>query len=295
MRKSFLRDAEGRLRAVWRLAIWIVVVAIAEASLHLALDRVGIAPGAAPAVALSVAALVLVSLVAWRVLDGRPPMGTPLAPTRPALATFGLGLALGVGAVLLAVVSLAAAGAYRIEPRACELVDQAQFVARWLAIFLFAAALEEVIFRGYPLFVLRDGVGSRAAALLTAILFALAHAANPHFGWSAGIAIAWIGWLLAEWVLASGTVWGAFGIHLAWNGALAVGAAIPVSGLSFASPCYAGVLTGPTWLTGGPFGIEASVVAVGVWGLAAIVALGLSRRRRAGSGDSSALDGGNRL
>jgi hypothetical protein len=37
--------------------------------------------------------------------------------------------------------------------------------------------------------------------------------------------------------------------------------------------------SGPAWLSGGAYGVEASVVTLVVWGVAAVVLLGMARRR----------------
>ena len=270
MSRGLFRDGAGRWRAGRRIALWIALLLVLQLLFSFLLERLGTAPRpvSPPRLAAGVVAVALASLLAWRLLDRTAPARTPIAPRGSALRAFGLGAALGLAAVALVVGALAALGAYRLAPRACEVVDQAAFSGRWLLILSMAAALEELLFRGYGLFALRDGLSRWPAIAITAVLFAGAHAGNPHFGWSAALGVVWIGVLLGWWVLASGTVWGAIGIHLGWNWALAAGAAIPVSGLSFRAPCYAGVVEGPAWLTGGGFGVEAGLLSVAVWTLA---------------------------
>lgn len=266
------RGADGRPRAVWRLGLWLAAVAATLAGLgSLAVARLP------PAVALAVraAAVVAVSLAAWRVLEGRPPAATPLTVGRGALARVARGLAVGVALVVLAVGVLAAAGAFRIAPRACAAADQGVFALRLLALFLAAGALEEILFRGYPLFTLRAGAGSVPAVAATSVVFSLAHAVNPHYDAAAMAVITGIGAVLAVVVLEEGSVWGAAGVHAGWNWGLGAVAGLPVSGLAFPAPCWVGIAEGPEWMTGGGFGLEASLPAAAAWAL-----LGLARLRR---------------
>lgn len=270
MTRGVLRNASGRLRSGWRIALWLAAVFSTYVAIHVAVRAAGVEVGGGlgPWAALTVLALAAVSLGAWRFLDGRPPGLTPLAPKADARRLFAVGLLVGLAVTLFVVGVLALTGAYRVETRSCEAAQQAAFLGRWLTIFLLAAAVEELLFRGYFLFTLREGAGTPVAVVVTAALFALAHAGNPHFGWTAGLSIAFIGVFLGAWALATNTLWGVLGAHLGWNWALAAVAAIPVSGLTFRAPCYVGVLEGPAWLTGGAFGVEAGALAVAGWGLA---------------------------
>lgn len=252
--------------------IWLVATAV---SLVVAgLLGVGRLPPLAGFTALA-AIVAGVSLLAWRALDGRRVGATPLAPDRCALAAFAGGAGVGVLLVAGVVGILAALGAFRVAARACEATDQGGFALRLAGLFLVAAVFEEVLFRGYPLFALVAAWRRGRAIAVTSVLFALAHAGNPHYGVGAALVVALIGAALALVVLQEGTVWGAVGIHAGWNWTLAAGAALPVSGVPFASPCWLGVMDGPTWLTGGGFGVEAGVAAAAAWAL-----FGVGRWRR---------------
>lgn len=278
MSLGVFRSGTGRLRSGWRVAAWALTVLLVGVALQLVLPAVGGGGRTAGAAAVALA-VAMVSLAAWRFLDGTAPGDTPLALGRRAAGAFGLGVGAGLLLVGVVVAVLGATGAYQVARNACTLAGQGGFLARSLLLFLFAAMAEELLFRGYPLFALRDGLGGAPAALVTALLFALAHASNPHFGWGAMIGVAWIGVVLALWVVATGTVWGAVGVHLGWNAALVAGAAVPVSGLRFRAPCHQGELTGPAWLTGGGFGVEAGLVTAVAWGIAGALVLARARSR----------------
>ena len=268
------RGAGVRLRAGGRLLAWLAAVWLAL--FVFAALGAGRLPLPA-AFALRAAVVAAVSLIAWRVLEGRRPRATPLAAGRPELARLAGGAGVGLALVAGALAVMAAFGGFRLIPAACEASEAVGSAGRLLALFLAAASLEEILFRGYGFSALRDLAGSAPAVAVTAALFSLAHAGNPHFDLAAAAAIAGIGAVLAAVVLTQGSVWGAVGIHAGWNWALAAVAGLPVSGLAFATPCPAGRVAGPAWLTGGEFGPEASVAAGIAWGA---LALALLMRRR---------------
>jgi membrane protease YdiL (CAAX protease family) len=185
--------------------------------------------------------------------------------------------------VAFVVAGLALAGVYDLAPRACRPEPLLRFVAGTAGFVALAALFEEALFRGYALFALRDLAGGAAAVVVTALLFSVAHQANPGYDWMAAANVALVGGVLAAWILAERDVWVAVGAHAGWNAAIVLGAAIPVSGLAIPSPCHTGVLQGPDWLTGGSFGLEAALPTAVAWlGLAAWL-WRVAWRRRAGS------------
>lgn len=80
---------------------------------------------------------------------------------------------------------------------------------------------------------------------------------------AAGLAaIAGAGLFLGALYLRTGSLWWATGAHLGWNWALGFWADLPVSGLDLVdTPYWEGVARGPSWLGGGAFGPEGSIVA----------------------------------
>lgn len=125
-----------------------------------------------------------------------------------------------------------------------------------------AAVLEEVVFRGFVFRRLQDGLGATAAVLLSAGHFLLVHMNNPGMSgvtrWLAlaNIFIAGLAFGLAA--LRSGSLALPIGLHLGAN--LLQG---PVLGFGVSGHASAHLFTqqlhGPDWLTGGAFGLEASL------------------------------------
>ena len=177
-----------------------------------------------------------------------------------------LGLGLLIGLLLFAaVVGVAAmAGAYRIIS-CCSTVQ--------LLIVLFgagitAAVTEEFFFRGILFRWIEEFAGSWAALLVTALLFGLAHRANPNATWFSSFAIAVeAGILLGGAYMLTRSLWLPIGLHAAWNFAEGYIFDVPVSGLPEQGLVTA-KLSGPVLLSGGDFGLEASVIAVVIAGSA---------------------------
>jgi uncharacterized protein len=141
-----------------------------------------------------------------------------------------------------------------------------------------AAVTEELIFRGLLLQALERLLGSWAALAITAVLFGVLHLANPGASaWSAVAIAIEAGVLLGAAYLWLRSLWFVIGLHFAWNLAQWL-MGVPVSG--HADP---GLLVarpdGPDLLTGGSFGLEASLAPVLVsLVLSALMLVGAHRR-----------------
>lgn len=151
-------------------------------------------------------------------------------------------------------------------------------VATTAAVALGAAVTEELMFRGLVLQALERLVGSWVALAVTAVAFGAVHLANPAATpWSAVAIAVEAGVLLGAAFLWKRNIWLAVGLHFAWNtGVGLIGIAVsghPSDGLLVARP------TGPDLLTGGSFGIEASIVPVALSVLISVPMLVTAHRR----------------
>ena len=188
-----------------------------------------------------------------------------------------LGIGFGVGTVSLVVGVVALAGRVRLQYAGAH--PGALLLSVWVLVA--AAMVEEVTFRGYPLHRLMDAVGTPTAVAITSCLFGLAHLRNPHAALWGAVNTAEIGVLLALAYVRTRSLWLPWGIHFGWNVALGLGYGLVVSGYSEFSVLVTGSAQGPRWLTGGEYGIEASVTAT-VVNLAAIVVLATRVKQRPG-------------
>jgi membrane protease YdiL (CAAX protease family) len=144
-----------------------------------------------------------------------------------------------------------------------------------------AACLEETLMRAIFFRIVEESLGTFIAVALSAALFGLLHAANPGATGVSAMAIAVeAGVLLAAAYVLTRRLWMAIGLHAAWN--FTEGG---VFGASVSGTTPYGLLhsrfSGPTLLSGGAFGPEASLVAVVVCLSAGVaIAVAASRRRR---------------
>ena len=147
---------------------------------------------------------------------------------------------------------------------------------RTLATDLISAAImpgfmEELLFRGILFLWIERFAGSWAALIVTSALFGLAHILNPNATWFSSFAIAMeAGLLLGGAYMLTRNLWMPMGLHAAWNYTQGFIFDVPVSGMDQEGLVEA-KLSGPTLLSGGSFGLEASVIALlvatgtGIW------------------------------
>ena len=88
----------------------------------------------------------------------------------------------------------------------------------WLGLitFFFAAAFEELGFRGFPFLVLRKSMGRWGATAFLSVLFVGVHP-NFYHSPAALITIFLGGILLTQLFVLTGSLWGAIGFHFLWN------------------------------------------------------------------------------
>jgi uncharacterized protein len=146
-------------------------------------------------------------------------------------------------------------------------------VAPMLAASILAAVGEELAFRGALFRILEESFGTATALVVSAAFFGLLHALNPGANIVSTTAIALeAGALLAASYTVTRNLWFPIGLHLGWNFTEGGIFGVSVSGARAGEGIFSVSLSGPDLLTGGKFGPEASVVAIGVC-LAAAVAL----------------------
>lgn len=143
-----------------------------------------------------------------------------------------------------------------------------------LAIAIVSGTIEETLFRGIVLRHMETLVGTWGSLAFTSALFGFLHFVNPDATWFSSLAIALeAGILLGAAYLLTRRLWLAIGIHAAWNFTQGWVFSVPVSGGNAPLGLLITRRIGPDWLTGGDFGLEASVVAMVVATLAGLLML----------------------
>ena len=304
--RSIWYNAQGAIRAPWRLAIFFIVFSTASlifSQAAAAIFDLGPTSGTLPFGQFVYAwSLLLALFVAHAVsimwVERRPwtTIGLGADDARPAPLAFGtlLGaMAVGVpGALLFAV------GWLDVVPGSAGSWWMTAFLLAML--FLPAALAEELLFRGYPFAVLRSVAGSAFAIIATSVLFALVHLPNQAAMsdtsalWQGIVAVFLAGIFLGSIVIVTGSVYAAWAAHFAWNFVLGGIMHSPVSGISVPVADYQLVDGGPDWATGGGWGPEGGAGALLGMLLAMGVLFTVSRRARrtdlttAGPGEATA-------
>jgi len=125
--------------------------------------------------------------------------------------------------------------------------------------FVCVGLYEEFAFRGYVQFTLARGIGFWPAAILLSIMFGARHLGNPGetpVG-IAGIVFAGIFWCFT--LRRTGNLWFGVGMHATFDFGETFLYSVPDSGVVFPGHLSNASLAGPTWITGGSAGPEASV------------------------------------
>lgn len=169
---------------------------------------------------------------------------------------------LGVGFCFFACVVLIMMllGLYRISSIGTE--KPLEIVSAFF-LFLAVGIGEEIMFRGVLFRWIDEKWGFVAALIVSAVLFGLIHIFQDSASlWSSFAIAIEAGLLLAAAYKYSGTLWLPIGIHWAWNFSQGNIFGFGVSGQDAGESLFKSTVNGPDWLTGGPFGAEASVIPV---------------------------------
>jgi membrane protease YdiL (CAAX protease family) len=196
-------------------------------------------------------------------------------PARGWARNLGFGLLLGL-ALFSAVVGIAAVtDVYNIVGRG----STAELLLDVVSAGIVPAFMEELLFRGILFRWLEEFAGSWAALAVTSALFGLAHILNPNATWFSSFAIAVeAGVLLGGAYMLTRSLWMPMGLHAAWNFTQGFIFDVPVSGIDTHGMVEA-KLSGPVILSGGTFGLEASVIALAVATSAGLYLVWLAVRR----------------
>lgn len=261
---SILFTPERRLRAVWRILIF---VAIAFATTIVAVIIEGLVTRLATSMGYRLLVsqwslalgLLLAHLVVLKWVDGKSWdfVGLDAHAGRPALLVQGtiLGaLSIGVPSVILLLT-----GQLDAQPSASGSSLAAAGIS--LGNLLPAAFSEELLLRGYVFAVLWQAVGWRWTLVSTSVVFGLLHIPNPGASGLSVLLVMLAGMFLGATLIATRSLYAATLAHFAWNWVMAAVLHAPVSGLPVMTPDYRVVDNGPDWLTGGKWGPEGGIAA----------------------------------
>lgn len=185
-----------------------------------------------------------------------------------------VGVLVGAGLVTATVLLVAGLGGYRITG-----TNPLGVLLARVGPSLHSAVWEELLFRGILFRWLWSWWGGTRAVAVSAVVFGGLHGVLENGSlWSAVAVALEAGVLLSLAYWASGDLWLPIGMHFGWNLTLGGVFGSAVSGSSVPG-VFVAAITGPAWITGGAFGIEASIPAVAVCLTASTVFWRLTRAR----------------
>jgi hypothetical protein len=209
---------------------------------------------------------IYVRLVEWRPVS-------ELAISR-SLLEVSVGLLVGAGMISVVIAILYALGYYEISGFREPGLLLTPFIATWVA-----GVTEEVALRGIIFRIVEEWLGTWIALAFSALLFGFLHLGNPNSSLLAAVAIAIeAGILLGAVYMVTRRLWAAIGLHAGWNFTLGSVYGGAVSG-GESEGLLISKFTGPDIMTGGAFGVEASIVTMVVGLLLAIFYLTRAGRR----------------
>jgi uncharacterized protein len=171
------------------------------------------------------------------------------------------GALFGAAEISVVIGALAALGYYRFGFLVIHGTTLLRWATFWAVAFVFVGLYEEFAFRGYVQFTLTQGMRFWPAAILLSMLFGFVHTSSGNYGetWTgiAGIVLTGLFWCFT--LRRTGNLWFAVGMHASFDFGETFLFSVPDSGVVFPGHLSNATLAGPTWLTGGTAGPEASV------------------------------------
>ncbi len=275
---------DGRLRAGWRLVLFVVVFVGATFVLAVFVSFTGQIASVAVVVLIQAGGTGGATWLLMRWMEHKPFVAVGLAWRRRTMVELGqgfgvaLGLVGGVTAVELGI------GAIGLESRSGgDSSSLAMTLLMLSGLVALVASYEEVLFRGYAFQRLVEGTNGTAAILVSSAAFGVVHMGNPSATRLSTLNTVLAGALLGIAYLRTRALWWPIGFHFGWNWALAV-IGHPVSGLDVAQLRWQmTAVSEPVWVHGGDYGPEGGVVCTVALGVGTAGMFFLAGRRESSS------------
>ncbi|WP_380680223.1 CPBP family intramembrane glutamic endopeptidase [Salinigranum sp. GCM10025319] len=296
LRRLVWNDSERRPRALIRLVVGIVVVAVALVATSLLIQSVvsslplvtagSVGFEAFLTVLSGTVIVVAVALVGW-VVDRRRFADFGFGLDRDWWLDLGFGFGLGAALMTLVFGVELALGWIVVTG---TFTPENSFLSGFLAVctlFLVVGVQEELLARGYLLTNLCEGLvgwlGERGATavavLLSSVVFGGLHLGNPNATLVSTLSISLAGVMLAAGYVLTDELAIPVGLHISWNLFQGGVYGFPVSGLGLDAAVIAVEGRGPAVWTGGAFGPEAGLLGVFAILLGTLAIVGYVRAR----------------
>lgn len=272
LKSLFLNSNENRLRAGWRILIFIFLFILTSRILsNVTLKVIGHLDKTAWSwwVVRGFVVIVASSVVVWIVrkyVDKRTFISLGLRLDDLAMKDFFAGLVISglmIGTIFVILLISGLLEVKEVSWSSGGIYGVFEILLWFFGIGLAVGWSEELVFRGYLLQNMRDGMGMFWAVIISCILYGLLHMSNPNSTLLSGILIAVFGYLRIFGWLRSSQLWLSMGMHAGWDFFQGPLLGFTVSGMNTES-LIKQTVSGPNWITGGPFGPEAGIVAIPV-------------------------------
>ena len=266
--RSWFINQFGHLRAAWRIALLLVITfSIAyvfgwlvefvpfpdEGKALITWKALGHRGG-------TLLAMIIAAFIMLRWIDRRPITLLGLGMLEGWKRDFGIGLAIGIGMISIALGFLWAGGWMSLSLNELT-IGLVGALSKALLLFFVAALMEELILRGYVFQAFIEGSRAWIALIVLSSVFAVMHLNNPDATIPSSVNIFLAGVLLSVCYLKTRSLWLPTGLHLGWNWMQASCWGMGVSGYHVKWSVFNAEAQGADWISGGKFGAEASIFA----------------------------------
>jgi membrane protease YdiL (CAAX protease family) len=272
LKSIFLNSNENRLRAGWRILIFIVFYILASrilSKVSLNIFEHSDKTTWSWWVARGFVVILASSIVVWLVrkyIDKKTFISLGLRLDSLAIKDFFVGLVISglmIGTIFVVFLISGFLEIREISWNSNGIYSVFEILLWFFGIGLAVGWSEELAFRGYLLQNMKDGMGMFWAVLLSCILYGLIHMSNPNSTLISGVIIAVFGFLRIFGWLRTGQLWLSMGMHAGWDFFQGPILGFTVSGMNTES-LIKHTASGPGWITGGSFGPEAGIAVLPV-------------------------------
>lgn len=280
-RWSLWKGPDG-LRAGWAILLFVLIAVVITVILFgtvyllvhftpadIAALRSRLVPGVSSAVVIAEACGLIIATAVMSRIERRSWQDYGLRGRR-AVALFGQGALCGALLMAALVGTLVLSHAIKLRPSGSDLGAVIGSGLLWAGLFIPAALVEELLFRGYPFFRLAKVKNPTLAAVFTSLGFGLVHLGNRQETILGIIQVVAVGLVFCLAVWRTQSLWWAWGAHAAWNWTQTFVFGSSNSGLTATGHQWlVSTPNGAAWLSGGATGPEGSVLSLAVLALQA--------------------------
>ena len=293
-RRNIFRGPNG-IRAGWRVLLFFLFILAAVLVVAIPFAIVNLLRGGGPRASFGVPAL---SPAALSITEGslflfpaiaalimsrieRRKFGQYGLPARSAFGKdFWIGLFAGFAAISTCLLGIFALHGFQLTGLAIHGSTIVSATLAWAGTFVLVGLAEEFAFRGYLQYTLTTGIGFWPSAIALSLLFGLAHSGNPGESKFGLLSVVLFALLFCFILRRTGNLWWAVGFHAGWDWGQTFFYGVPDSGLAPYHNLFNSSFNGPSWLTGGSVGPEASIFTPIVLGVVAVIFASFYRENR---------------